>query len=273
MSTDIIQSVVAEIISVQFVWEGVVRCIIVLLHNTTHLQNCIQYSIQYIYLNWVLQGERLFIFSTIWQRIGRADRISSMDEACLSQCSWSIIEKVVTATEIGFRKFRGMDMENTVLWLFHISLRSESGIGYSAGKIISKVDAVQLFLHIQDINEKGHNRLWTGEAENDFFIIFSWALKLLEYSWISASEMNCLWVCIALIYYSGLFFFRWHNEDRHERCGGTMSHVRSDLTWSCLTPTCVRASFVETLFTPKGESITLPEGQRSGSATEQQSYC
>lgn len=67
---------------------------------------------------WEITGEKLddhlfvtcvafYIFSKSWHGIGNADRILSMDTARLSQCSWSVIEKIRASIEIELRKCRG----------------------------------------------------------------------------------------------------------------------------------------------------------------------
>lgn len=71
-----------------------------------------------------------------------------MDTVRLSQCSWSVIEKVITGREIELRKFKGKCN------FFPISQEQEEWNRHRKGKTISKVDTVQLFLGIRDIIEK-----------------------------------------------------------------------------------------------------------------------
>ena len=134
------------------------ECIIVLPQHTAELHTPKKYK--YIHIRGI-SGERLdehvfvtfFPLSESWQRIGYADRILSMvDTAQLSQCSWSVIEKVITAREIELRKFRGKDIKKYTF--FPPFLRRRSGIGFSMGKTISEMDTVQLFLCIREITEK-----------------------------------------------------------------------------------------------------------------------
>lgn len=117
------------------------------------------YCIPFKYIDkWGISEERLdehvfeifcsiFIFSKSWHGIGHADRILSMDAAQLSQCSWSVIEKVIRGREIKLR------IEKYSFGTFSPSLRS-SGIWISMGMTNSKIDTLQQFLCIRDIIKK-----------------------------------------------------------------------------------------------------------------------
>lgn len=108
-------------------------------------------------MNMYLSLLQLFIFSKSWHGSGYADRISSMDTAQLSQCSWSVIEKVITAREIKLRKFRAKAYVK----------KKMSGIEYSMGRTISKDDIVPVFLCIRDIIERVKIELWIFLCRED----------------------------------------------------------------------------------------------------------
>lgn len=58
-------------------------------------------------------------------------RILSTDTAQLSQCSWSVIEKVVTAIETELRNFKERGYEKCSFGTFSFLRSSGSEIGFS----------------------------------------------------------------------------------------------------------------------------------------------